>query len=125
MRMARVYYKLIRDQIPQKIEQKGETCEVRTLEDEEYGQELLKKVREEASGLATVRSREGLIEELSDLYAVLDALVEQQCISSAELAQSRAENMRKKGGFTKRLFLHWSSDNGYVSNETPQGVRTQ
>ena len=74
--MARVYYnKLVRDRIKEKIESKGESCEVRAITDEaEFEQELLKKIVEEAHALAHVRTREGFLQEYADLMVVLDAL---------------------------------------------------
>jgi len=122
--MRRVYYnKLIRDNIPKKIEKTGAKCETRTLaDDDEYEQELLKKAVEEASELLRVRTREDLLGELADLSAVLEALKMQAKISEDEFVKALAENEQRKGGFEKRLFLHWSEDSGYESNETPQGM---
>lgn len=125
--MKRVFYnKLVRDEIKYKIEGKGESCEVRTLEDnEEFQQELLKKVKEEADGLARARTREELLAEYADLMVVLDALTKELEISEADIKVALQENVKRKGKYEKRHFLHWSSDSGYKSNETPQGLKTQ
>lgn len=122
--MSRVYYnKLIRDKIPEKIESKGEKYEVRTIsDDQEYEQELLKKVTEEASALSCVRSREEFIDEYADLIIVLKALTSLKKFSSSEIEEAINKNIDKKGGFNKRHFLHWSADTDYKSNETPQGL---
>lgn len=122
--MARVYYnKLVRDLIEQKIIGKGSACEVRTItDDEEFVQELLKKVKEEASGLAMARTREEFLTEYVDLMVVLDTLTQQFEISEADIKVAMTENINKKGLFKKRHFLHWSSDDTYQSNETPQGI---
>lgn len=122
--MSRVYYnKLIRDGIKDKIEGKGESCEVRVLNDDsEYEQELLKKVREEAEGLAKSRSREEFLSEYCDIMVVLDALTAHLEISEADIKVAMTENLQMKGLYKLRHFLHWSSDNGYKSNETPQGT---
>jgi len=123
--MARVYYnKLIRDKIPEKIKGKGEDCEVRSISDEqEFEQELLKKVTEEAQALSVVRGRNDLLNELADLAAVLDELKKLHAITDAEFSQACRTNQTEKGGFEKRLYLHWSSDSDYKSNETPQGIK--
>lgn len=123
---GRVYYnKLIRDNIPEKIANLHEECEVREITDEqEFEQELLKKVVEEAQGVAKASSRGELLGELADLYAVLQELKSFHTIGEQEFAVIRTKNLEKKGGFTRRLFLHWSSDSGYKSNETPQGTTT-
>ncbi len=122
--MKRVYYnKLIGDAIPDKIRKGGGEYDTRRIEDDaEFGQELLKKVAEEAIGLSRVRSKEALLDEMADLLEVLDTLVEHEGISQEDIRAARAQNKERKGGFAKRLFLHWSSDSGYTSNETPQGI---
>lgn len=121
----RVYYnKLIRDLIKDRIEAKGETCEVRTIDDvQEYQQELLKKILEEAGALAHTRSRERFLEEYCDLMVILDSLTDILEISEAEIKEAMEHNIARKGKYTYRHFLHWSADVTYESNETPQGVR--
>ncbi len=125
--MGRVYYnKLIRDLVPQKMEANGATFEVRTIEDkEEFQQELLKKVREESLALSSVRSRKEFLDEYADLMVVLDALCALEEFSEADVREAIEQNLKKKGGFSKRLFLHWSADTNYTSNETPQGIPTE
>lgn len=123
--MAKVFYnKLIRDKIPEKMEKKDVDFEVRELiDDEEFQQELLKKVTEEAHALSMARTRDDLLDELVDVGEVLDALKHHMGISDGQLERARVDNQQRKGKFDKRLFLHWSSDSdGYVSNETPQGA---
>ncbi|MCF7816173.1 MAG: nucleoside triphosphate pyrophosphohydrolase [Candidatus Pacebacteria bacterium] len=121
--MSRVYYnKLIRDHIPDKILANGEECEVRVIEDsQEFEQELLKKITEEAYGLAHTTSREEFLDEYADLMTVLDALMEKYEFSEADISLAIKQNVEKKGLFKKRNFLHWSSGGQYQSNETVRG----
>lgn len=121
----RVYYnKLVRDFIKDRIEAKNETCSIRTIDDvQEFQQELLKKVIEEAQAVANSRSREAFLEEYADLMVVLDALTELLELSEAEIKESLEKNLELKGKYTYRHFLEWSADVTYESNETPQGVR--
>jgi len=123
--MKKVYYnKLVRDRIKDKIEGKGEECSVRPIEDvDEFIQELLKKVIEESDALAHSRTREQFLSEYADLMVVLDALTSTLEISEADLRIAMEENVEKKGLYKLRHFLNWSSDNGYQSNETPQGLK--
>jgi predicted house-cleaning noncanonical NTP pyrophosphatase (MazG superfamily) len=123
--MAKVFYnKLVRDRIKEKIEGNGEACEVRKIDDpEEFQQELLKKVAEEASALAKTRSREDFLDEYADLMVVLDTLTAELELSEAEVSLALKENLERKGGYQERHFLLWSDDAGYESNETPQGIR--
>lgn len=111
------YNKLIRDRIPEKIAAKGSQCETRELREEEFKVELRKKVGEEASALIGELNREELASELADILAVIDEIRKVEDISDEELAMAIATNHQKKGGFEKRLFLEWSSDDGYKSNE--------
>ena len=90
----RVYYnKLVRDDIKERIEAKGEMCEIRIIEDDkEFQQELLKKVREEASSLAHSRTREEFLSEYADLMVVLDALTKQLEFSEADIKTAMTDN---------------------------------
>jgi len=118
------YNKLVRDGIPKKIKQNGEECVVRTIEDkQEFQQELLKKVTEEAGALSRARSREEFLDEYADLMVVLTALERTLELSPAEIKLAIEENVEKKGKYDEQLFLQWSEDSDYESNETPQGVR--
>jgi predicted house-cleaning noncanonical NTP pyrophosphatase (MazG superfamily) len=122
--MKKVFYnKLVRDAIKDKIEGKGETCEVRAITDDaEYQQELLKKITEEAAALAMVRSRAEFLDEYADLMVVLDALTAQLEVSEADIQIAIKENVERKGLYKNRHYLHWSADSDYKSNETPQGI---
>lgn len=124
---GRVYYnKLIRDRIPQKITNNEGAYEVRPcVDDAEFQQELLKKVKEEAEAVANARSKEEYLSELADLLVVLRALQSALGITDQEVDDTVAANEDKKGGFDERLILHWSSDKNYKSNETPQGIKAQ
>ncbi len=123
--MGKVYYnKLVRDRIKEKIEGKGESCEVRVITDDaEFEQELLKKVAEESRALAHVRGRAEFLEEYADLMVALDALTAVLEISPADIKLAIEANVEKKGLYKARHFLHWSADSDYQSNETPQGLK--
>ena len=120
----RVYYnKLVRDNIKEIIEAKGETCDVRSIETEkEFEQELMKKIAEEARALSMVRSREEFLHEVTDLMIVLETLNEHLKFSDEEVTAALQENLERKGKYDKRHFLHWSEDKTYKSNESPGGV---
>jgi predicted house-cleaning noncanonical NTP pyrophosphatase (MazG superfamily) len=123
--MSKVYYnKLVRDRIEETILSKGQSCDVRELTDDaEFEQELLKKIVEESRALAHTRSRDEFLEEYADLLVALDALTQLLEFSEADVSTAIAENAERKGLYQNRHFLHWSDDDGYESNETPQGLR--
>ncbi|MBI4090664.1 MAG: nucleoside triphosphate pyrophosphohydrolase [Candidatus Komeilibacteria bacterium] len=116
--MKKIHYnKLIRDRIPQKIARSGGSFRVRALRATEFEQELLKKVGEEASALPIVKGRQELLDELADVLAVIDEIKRVKKISAREIAAAQKGNFKKKGGFKKRLYLYWSEDTGYRTNE--------
>jgi len=119
----RIYYnKLVWDNVPEIIKGKGKDCEVRTLTDEEFDVELLKKVEEEASALPETTSRQELIDELADVITVIEYIKERKSISELELADALERHVHRRGRFEKRLFLVWSSDSAYVTNEKAKTV---
>lgn len=122
--ITRVYYnKLVRDNIPAKIEGKKEGCEYRKITDvQELQQELFKKIMEEASSISKVRDKKEFLEEYSDLMVVLETLIQQLEISREEVIAARKENLMSKGAYKHGYYLHWSADVGYKSNESPQGI---
>ena len=123
--MKKVYYnKLVRDLIQAKIERRREGYSIRTIDDpDEFEQELLKKVTEEAAALAAASSRQEFLSEYADLMVVLDALTHHLEFSEADIKTALADNVEKKGFYKNRHFLHWSEAGDYKSNETPQGLK--
>jgi predicted house-cleaning noncanonical NTP pyrophosphatase (MazG superfamily) len=122
--ITRVYYnKLVRDNIPDMIRAKRESCEVRQITDmQEFQQELFKKIREEATSLAMVRNKDEFLDEYADLMTVLETIMHQLEITPAEIQAVRDANFLRKGGYKHQYYLLWSEDVGYQSNESPQGV---
>ena len=102
-----VYNKLVRDNIADIINNngKGEIAITKTLEEQEYKKELLKKLQEEFLELieaVTDGIKENIIEESADLIEVIRALNQ----DDLDNVLSKLEEKRnKKGGFTKRLYL--------------------
>ncbi len=116
--IKKVYYnKLVRDRIPQKIKKSGALAEFKKLTSKQFEIELLKKVGEESSGLLDIKSKEELVNELADVIAVVDEIKKFKKITNKELKAAMKYNFERKGGFKKRLFLVWSEDDGYKTNE--------
>ena len=122
--ITRIYYnKLVRDNIPAKIEAKKKQCGVRKLTDvQELQQELFKKIQEEASSLAMVRTKEEFLEEYSDLMVVLETLLKQLDVTKEEVIAARKQNLINKGAYKHGYYLTWSDDVKYRSNESVQGI---
>jgi predicted house-cleaning noncanonical NTP pyrophosphatase (MazG superfamily) len=122
--ITRVYYnKLVRDNVPSKIEGKHEACEYRKITDaQELQQELFKKIKEEASAITMVRDKTQFLEEYSDLMVVLETLIQELDITKEQVIAARRENLTRKGAYKHGYYLLWSADVGYKSNESPQGI---
>ena len=116
--MRRTYYKkLVRDRIPKRIDEHGGKYEVKKLSGHNFKKELLRKVEEEAGGLSNAKTRSEIISEMGDLLDVLKEIKKVLKINPKELIESRTMEFRRKGGFAKKLYLIWSEDTGYKSNE--------
>ena len=95
------YHKLIRDKIPEIIEQSGKTCRYEIMSDEDYQKALDEKLTEE---LAEYRES-GAIEELADLLEVIYAVVRARGHTVDELIKTREKKEAERGGFLKKLRL--------------------
>jgi predicted house-cleaning noncanonical NTP pyrophosphatase (MazG superfamily) len=71
----KIYNKLIRDQIPQIIEQSGCNYAIANYSDLEYLQALKEKLVEEAQEVVIASNKAELINELADLFEVVDSLL--------------------------------------------------
>jgi len=93
------YNKLVRDNIPDILDQKGILYEKRVASDEEYRAELIKKLTEEAGEFAEA----GEVEELADILEVIEAL--RQLPEYQAVEELRIKKREERGGFEKRLIL--------------------
>lgn len=98
---VKVYNKLVRDKIPEIIEQDGKKCTMRVLNDEEYLKALDAKLDEE---LAEYHKDQN-VEELADLLEVLYAAAEARGFTQDELEAVREAKAGKRGQFKEKLFL--------------------
>ena len=121
--MEKIYYnKLCRDKIPEIIRAKGFDCGIRETDHNEYKREIVRKVYEEASGVHNHDDHDHMIAELADLSITVDALVKEFNISEKEMKFAITKSLDEKGGYAKRLYLSWSSDTEYSSNESTPGL---
>lgn len=120
--MEKIYYnKLCRDKIPEIIRDKGFECEVRTVDQDEYKREIVRKVYEEASGVTNHDGPETMIAEIADLLITLESLKKVFTISDTEVAEAITKSLEEKGAYDACLYLSWSSDTEYSSNEKTHG----
>lgn len=110
--MKKVFHKkLIRDKIPQVIEASGDKYEVRVMGEKEFEKELKKKLVEEARELVGVKKKD-LLNEMADVLELLKSIAEHYKIDFKLVEEKQVKKRKERGGFKKRLFLIWSSQEG-------------
>lgn len=98
---VKLYNKLVRDKIPVIIEADGKSAKTRTLNDQEYLKELIKKLGEEAKEL----ENEPSVEELADVKELVIAIREAMNIHAGELEEVRRQKAKERGRFKDKIFL--------------------
>ena len=106
--MEKVFNKLVRDNIPEIIKQNKEVPTTRVLNDEEYKEELLKKLFEECMEVKKAQTIDET-EELADVYEVLLAIAKLNGKTIADIENVSTLKREKRGSFDKRLFLEKTS----------------
>ena len=96
-----VYRKLVRDRIPEIIEQAGQKCVCSVLSDEDYLKMLDGKLNEELAEYQESKS----MEELADLLEVVRAVALARGSSPEEVEEIRRMKAEKRGGFEKKILL--------------------
>ena len=94
-------HKLVRDRIPEIIEQSGKQCVCSTLSESDYLLLLDQKLNEELLEYQESKS----MEELADLLEVIHAVALARGSSIGEVEQIRIQKAEKRGGFEKRILL--------------------
>lgn len=96
--------KLVRDKIPQIIIAAGKKPITRILDNEEYLEELDKKLNEEIAEYQEDKS----IEEMADVLEVLFAICEARGHSVEKLMEVCSAKREERGGFKQKIF--WSGN---------------
>ncbi|WP_459500519.1 pyrophosphohydrolase domain-containing protein [Bacillus sp. C1] len=93
------YNKLVRDRIPEIIENNGKTSITRILD------EIGKKIREELTEYLEAESKEHKVEELADLLELVNALAQHGGVTLEDVEEVRKQKAEQRGGFQERIFL--------------------
>jgi predicted house-cleaning noncanonical NTP pyrophosphatase (MazG superfamily) len=99
------YNKLVRDKIPQIIENTGKKFSTEILNDQDYIKYLKEKSYEELDEYCAAESNEEAVEELADLLEIIQALAKHHGSSIEEVELVRQEKTEKRGGFEEKIFL--------------------
>ena len=95
------YHKLVRDRIPEIIEQAGQACAWSVLPDGEYLEMLDEKLNEELAEYQEDKS----MEELADLLEVMRTVALARGSSLEEIEEIRRRKAEQRGGFEKKILL--------------------
>lgn len=108
---ARDFNKLVRDFIPEKIKEGGETVDARILTGDELIKALREKLVEESLEVLDAQDHDSVLDELADVLEVVTSLVSHLGANKEEIEKRRALKKERAGGFEKGLVL--------ISTENP------
>lgn len=97
--------KLWRDNAPALMEKMGSVVHVKQLSDQEYDCELRIKLCEEAQEVQTAQSSIAVIEELADVYEVIDSLIALHKIDKEQILRAQKNKRDQRGGFMHRAYV--------------------
>ena len=100
-----MYKKLVRDKIPEIISNNGVEEFIRILSDDEYKDELEKKLLEEYNEVLSSKTREERLEELADMLEIIKALCIIEESSLDDVIDIANEKQLKRGGFKDKIYL--------------------
>ncbi|MCD4694503.1 nucleoside triphosphate pyrophosphohydrolase [bacterium] len=94
-----LYYKLVRDKIPEIIKKKGIEPVNHIADNEEFEKALMEKLREEVEEFIEEPCRE----EMADIMEVIYAILEKKKYSFEEIEKVRKKKAKERGAFKKRI----------------------
>lgn len=100
-----IYNKLVRDKIPNIIEQNGETCHFKTLNQVTFTIELQRKLKEEVNEYLESKNGREAMEELADILEVIHSLAETHDKSFEDIEKLRQLKLKERGGFKEKYYL--------------------
>ena len=93
------YNKLVRDKIPEFLDSKNIPYEKRIANEEEFQEELIKKLDEEIKEFLEAKN----VHELADILEVIEVL--KKLPEFRDVEKTRKEKFEERGGFEKRIIL--------------------
>ena len=97
----KLFNKLIRDNIIEKIKDEGRTPNYRILENDEFAVKLNQKLLEEVNEFIESNA----IEELADVFEIMLKIMEINNTNFDEVEKVRKKKKCENGGFEKRICL--------------------
>lgn len=109
MPMKHIHNKLVRDRIPEIIENDHKTCATRILNDDEYLACLKSKLLEECYEVMNAEG-EDIKKEIADVLEVLEALENTLHIDQQEIISIKGKKAHNNGAFNKKIYLEYVED---------------
>jgi predicted house-cleaning noncanonical NTP pyrophosphatase (MazG superfamily) len=101
MKNVKIFNKLVRDRIPEKVKKNNEIPLTKKLNIKQFKLALIDKLFEECEEFKNDPSAE----ELADILEVLKSLAKAFKIHSKEIKKKQSKKLKERGGFTKQLLL--------------------
>jgi len=102
----KTYDKLIRDKIPEILNEKGIEFGVRIADKNEYIDKLYLKLQEELNEFVLNPSAE----EIADMLEVIEAMARLHGIGLDDIKKEKIDKKTKRGGFAKKIVLEWTDE---------------
>ncbi len=97
--------KLIRDKIPEIVKSKWEQISISIANQEEFRIKLFEKLIEESNEVIDAKTKSEIIEEMADLYEVIDSILENEKIDKSDVLKIQKEKKYKRWWFDKKILL--------------------
>ena len=104
----KVYNKLVRDKIPEIINSDNRKAITRILNNEDYLDELNKKLQEEVKEYL----EDNNVEELADIVEVVYGILNAKNITINQFENIRKGKVEKRGSFQEKIFLEKVFEDG-------------
>jgi len=105
IRQRKSFDKIVRDQIPEFIEEKGESVTAAQISSDELVEALIGKLLEEVTEFLTASSPASKIEELADILEVLRGLITSSGATMKDVEAKADKKREKRGGFERGIVL--------------------
>lgn len=107
--MKREYNKLVRDLVPEIIEQSGRKCEYKVLSDAQVLLALQEKLLEKATNF----SKRPTEDEVSDIFELMDAIMDKFDFEPMHVDYLKLKNREAKGRYSNNIYLISIEENDY------------
>ncbi len=95
------YDKLVRDNVPEHIQEDGKKAITHIADDREFAKKLEEKLLEEVREFLFARTEE----ELADIWEVLDTIIVFRKFDKQRIAEIKEKKAKEKGLFLKQIIL--------------------